>query len=480
MKFVFFKNYLELYRGNEHLKEQISLLIFFTLTVAFIMIRDFNTMETLTNNIEPPAWIDLKKAELSKHVAPLKNREFILALTTGQRQFSSKFRTGMINTGTMHLVAISAFHAGIMVIIFNFIFRMLLFFIPLRQHSKNMILFFLKLTAAFFYFFITGGSIPTLRALSFILFLDMFFLNGTFPHPLTLFLFSITATAVIIPHSATSLSFIMSAICVATVLQIYKLLPASITVRLISVSVMINFALLPVYSAISGTLPLSAPIVNLLVIPVVSITVPFITAAQFSSLISVELSSFFLNIADTLIDPASFLILFFDGTAQRSLIPLIDPPFFIKILFTLSFFFSLYLRKKAKIAAITATFIFMQFFIFNFQTSPFIISRSEALFERAYCITYPGRSGRLVFDRYKFNPKFNPFLISRMEKAASLCGISAVISIHTAHFVPEEIQKKIRKNIRFSNVRFYSLSPDTAFPEYRNFLPSLLYHDPFQ
>lgn len=464
---------------TESLLRHRNIIILSFLTIAFILIRDHNNPVSLTNSIEPPQWIQLLKNDLAKNCSSLKNREFILALATGERNFSPQFRNDLLNTGTMHLVAISAFHAGIMVILFNFLFKFLMFFLPFRYRTSSAILFLLKITASFFYFFITGGSIPTLRALSFILIFDLFLLKGIFPHPLTLFIFSITTVAVIIPHSITSLSFIMSAICVATVLQIYKVLPSSVTLKLISVSAVLNYALLPVYSIISGTFPLMAPLVNLFVIPVVSISIPFITLAQFLIPISNSASSFFLKIADIMIEPAQFIIGFLGTSASDSLIPLIDPPFFIKIVFVTSFLFSIHLRNKAKLTAIIINLSLLPFFAFNFQREPFTVFRSSQLFDKGYCITYPGNSGVLFFDRYRFNPKFNSFLLRRMETAAASCGISKVISIHTPDQLSKEIQDRIRKKIRFSNVKFFNLDPETPFPECQRCLPAYRYYDPF-
>jgi predicted membrane metal-binding protein len=462
-----------------YLKPHRNSMILSVLIFAFILIRDHNTPVSLTNSIEPPQWIQLLKNDLAKNSQSLKNREFILALATGERKFSPQFRNDLINTGTMHLVAISAFHAGIMVILFNFLFRFLIIFLPFRYRTSSAILFLLKITASFFYFFITGGSIPTLRALSFILFFDMFLLKGYFPQPLFLFIISITTVAVIIPHSITSLSFIMSAICVATVLQIYKVLPPSVTLKLICVSAVLNYALLPVYSIISGTFPLMAPLVNLFVIPVVSISIPFITLAQFLIPLSNPASSFFLKIADILIEPAQFMIGFLGRASSDSLIPLIDPPFFIKMIFVTSFLFSIYLRKKVKLTAIIINLSLLPFFAFNFHSGPFTVFRSTQLFDKGYCITYPGNSGRMFFDRYRYNPKFNSFLLSRMETAASACGVIDVISIHTPHKLSKEIQDRIRKKRRFSNVRFFNLDPETPFPECQRCLSAYRYYDPF-
>ncbi|MGI6394723.1 MAG: ComEC/Rec2 family competence protein [bacterium] len=443
------------------------------------MARDFNVEKSPTNSIEPPKWIKLLKTELSKECSNLKNRELILSLTTGERKFSPKFRNDMVNTGTMHLVAISAFHTGIMVVLFNIVFKFFLFFAPFRHKTSSILLFIFKLAASIFYFFITGSSIPTLRALTFILFFDLFLMTGQFPHHTALFIFSLTATAAIIPHSITSISFLMSAICVGTVIKIYKVLPKSATVQLISISALLNYALLPVYPVISGTLPLLAALANLFAIPVISIAVPAVTLAQFSAPFSLKLASYFLKIGDFLIEPAQFMIGFLGNAAEKSLFPLIDPPFVIKFFFVLSFFTAVYFRGKIKITAIAINLTMTLFFVLNFQKAPHLYLRSEKLFNKAFVVTYSNGTGKIFFDRYRFSPNFNQFLLQRMELAASQSGINRVTSIHTPHKLPKTTKDFIRKRKRFSSTKFFFKSYEDGYLEDPPFFDRVTQIEPF-
>jgi len=392
---------------------------------------------------------------LEKQAAAVENHEFVLALSTGRRDFSQKFRHDLALTGTMHLVAISAFHTGIMVFIFGIFFKSLLFFVPLRPYARNIIMFFLKIAASAYYFLITGASIPTLRSLVFMLFFDFFMISGSFPHPVFIFFCSLAAVTLLIPGSSLSMSFLMSALCVATVLKIWKVLPKSLIVSLVCVSVAVNWILLVVSTALSGTFPVVSPFVNFFVIPVVSLSVPFVTLAQFFVPFSESAAAFMLEIADFTIAPASFLISFFAGFAEKTAFPTVQVPLFMKIIFAASFFGALYFRKKIKYLSITVNvFAALPFFFGIFSTDG--IKRPEQLGGKAFCVREGFSSGRIFFDKYSKNPVFNSYFFTNIERFSAECGITEVLSVHFPEKLTEKQKKALRKKIRFKNAKFYS------------------------
>ncbi|HNW83290.1 MAG TPA: ComEC/Rec2 family competence protein [bacterium] len=418
------------------------------------------------NNIPAPDIINSYKSQLNMFTDKLKNREFLSALTTGRRTFSYLFRQNLINTGTMHIVAISAFHVGLMVIMINYLLKIFSLFSLMRPTHLMILSITVKILMSFFYFFITGASIPTLRALIFILFFDLYILTGKKPFTVSLFLYSITAVCVIIPKSTISLSFIMSALCVATIIKTWNILPRSITIKMISASIILNYILIPVSSSLNGSYPLSSPLVNLLVIPIVSISLPFVTAAQFIIPFSSNISRFLLIIADSLISPASFSINFFGDYASTSLIPMIDPPFLIKFLFVLFFFCALFSKKELKPAFIILNLTFLLPFYFNFQQSEDLLKRPAAFYEKAFCIVQKSGEGRIVFDRFRYNPDINDKFVQKLEKASSECGINKLISIHTPEMINPEECDNIRKRIRFSSVAAYGFNEYHFYEEY--------------
>ena len=430
------------------------LIIFFISALFFIsFIRDIYFYKgdfPVSYNLN---FIDDLQSRLEKTGGSLQNHEFILALSTGKRDFTPKFRNALAVTGTMHLVAISAFHTGIMVIIFGAVFKTLLFFIPLRHHLKNIILFCLKTAASAYYFFITGASIPTLRSLVFMLFFDFFIISGTFPHPVFVFFCSLAFTALLIPGSVTSLSFIMSALCVATVLKIWRVMPKSLVVSIVCVSVSINHILLA--TAVSGTFSVASPFVNFFAIPTVSLSVPFVTLAQFLIPFSETAAFLSLKAADFLIAPASFLILFFAGFAEKTAVPIVTVPFWIKTIFAASFFAALYFGKKIKRLALAINILSMLcFFIPFFSDSG--IRRAESFKGRAFCVKESFSTGRIFFDKYQRNPSFNEYFYSNIERFSAECGITKVLSVHFPDKITERQKERLRKKIRFKKTNFYA------------------------
>ncbi len=418
-------------------------------------------------NVPTPSKIDSYKKELENFSQKLKNRELVTALTTGTRGFSDRFRNDLVNTGTMHIVAISAFHVGLMLIMINLLLKIsgaALFFRPRHFAAFSLVL---KLAVSFYYFYITGASIPTLRALFFMLIFDIYILTGHNPHSITLFLYSITAVCIAIPSSVTSISFIMSALCVAVIINIWGILPRSVTVKLITVSIMMNYILIPVSATINGAFPLFSPLVNLLVIPVISLSLPFITAAQFIVPFSVKISGMLLNITDILISPAYFIIGFTGETAERSLIPLIEPHFYVKLMFVCTFFGALFL-KKGKPVLIACNLILLVPFQVNLSETAV---RPEIFYGKVLCMKNSSGEGHLIFDKYRRNPSAGISLRQKIEKGASECGIRELISIHFPQNTGHETLQDLRKRIRMRSVKFYSLDEDLLNAEYLFYEP---------
>jgi len=432
-------------------------LYIFLLFLVFIVsyVRDLHFYENDKPYLYKSDFITDLQTRLEKCGKNLKNRELVLALSVGKRDFRPEFRNALALTGTMHLVAISAFHTGIMILVFGIVFKTLVFFMPFRPYVKRIIEFVLKIAASAYYFLITGASIPTLRSLVFMLLFDLFVISGTYPHSVLIFLFSLAVVSLAVPGSVSSLSFIMSALCVATVIKIWRILPRSAAVSIVCVSILVNWILLATASELSGVFPLSAPFVNFFVIPVVSVTVPFITVAQFLVPFSETAAAFALETADFIITPASFLISFFAGFAEKTAVPIVAAPVLVKIFFVVSFFTALYSTNKIKCFSAITNLCCALFFFFPFFSSDEFM-RSAAFGGKAFCVKENFSSGRIFFDKYSKNPAFNNYFYSNIERFSAVCGMTEVLSVHTPQKVPEKQKAAMRKKIRFKNTKFYS------------------------
>lgn len=449
---------IKLRHSHQHL-EKLLFLIFVSISGAAVFQRDTLFLEySQLNTIRSPDFIDLYKNKLFIMTDALQNREFLSALTTGKRVFSNTFRKDLINTGTMHIVAISAFHVGLMIVFINYFLKILVTVTNLRPKHFFVLSLTLKICFSFYYFFITGASIPTLRALFFILFFDFSIMLGAYPYMFSLFLISLMAVCIVIPQSATSISFIMSALCVATIMKIWKFMPRSITIKMILTSIILNYILIPVSTELNSSYSLSAPLVNLLVIPIVSLTIPFITCAQFLIPFSEGSAEFFIMIADKLISPATFSITFFGNYAEMSLIPLIEPQFGAKVLFVSFFFCALFSSGKLKPFFIILNFLCLLPFHFNFQTEETKIYRPVSFYNKAACIVHPAGNGSIILDKFTYNPDVNDKFIQRLEKACGECGINRLNSIHLQKKLSRDKENFIKKRLRFNSTRIYYLS----------------------
>ena len=163
-----------------------------------------------------------------------------------------------------------------------------------------------------------------------------------------------------------------------------------------------------------------------------------------------------LKIADFLISPASFFVSFFADIAEKTAVPVVHVPLFIKIIFAASFFSALYFRNKIKYLSIMVNILVMIPFFFGIFFTTDEIKRSDQFNGKAFCVKESVTSGRIFFDKYAKNPNFNTCFFTNIERFSSECGITKVLSVHFPGRITEKQKKALRKKIRFKNAEFYS------------------------
>jgi ComEC/Rec2-related protein len=457
-----------LYVVREDLKKRTIVLfsIFLLFSGNAVRSRDESIEDkSFFNKIKAPSIIEKQREKIDYISTSKVNSHLVKALGIGKREFSEKLRDSLIVTGTMHLVAISAFHTGIMIVFLNFIFKILFLFAPVGLRTSTAISLITKLLASIYYFYLTGSSVPTLRALVFILFYDAVYASGKKPDPLTLYFFSLTGVSVLIPQSAVSISFIMSALCVATVIQIWNRLPTSVSIKIITVSVLINYVLMPVSVSLTGCYPLASPFINLLVIPLFTLCVPFISLAQFSIPFFSGGASFFLTIADNILTPAIFHINYFSELSTKLMMPLIDPGKTVKILFVGSFFASLSVSGKTRLilAGLNVSFIIFFIFSYNSNSRDTFVLKPQNLFGSATCVVFRDSSGHIFFDSGRNNPGTTTRFYHRMERAAAECKINKVLSVTTRNRFQKDAENKLKSRWRFKSTVFKAYLQDEVF-----------------
>ena len=264
------------------------------------------------------------------------------ALSFGERGDISNVQRKVLQvTATGHLIAISGLHLGLIAsgsfFIFSLIFKYLpLRFLPARRQNSLVVMnhfyivILLSLGVTFFYAYISGSSLPTLRALLMILgywILRMLEAKVTMK---TLLLYVVFVIILLWPFSLLSISFWLSFYAVALIfLMTWRFSIASTqpenspclingttkgitkylvkiwraSVSLFYLQLLLSVTLLPLTLLINYQFSLLAIVANMIAVPVMTLTaIPLCLLATLSLTISAELALFFFNGAYFFID----------------------------------------------------------------------------------------------------------------------------------------------------------------------------------
>jgi competence protein ComEC len=227
---------------------------------------------------------------------------FILALTFGERSKITAAQWQVLQaTGTQHLMAISGLHLGLiasgtfgLVIVFlrYFPFRFFHSILPatfyawLLTKNSRVMAFILSGTMAFFYAYLAGFSLPTLRALVMLLIFIAAKLLSVKLSTTRWLLLSVVSITLLMPFSVFSVSFWLSIYAVTLIFLIIwrcqRLFSVTTKTRLqtvkswflslIIVQLGLSLFMLPVAALLNYQLPLSALLANIIAVPWMSFT----------------------------------------------------------------------------------------------------------------------------------------------------------------------------------------------------------------
>lgn len=377
------------------------------------------------------------------------------ALLTGERRFGPSFRRPFSRTGTAHIIALSALHIGTVLLFFFFLTRIFRSFNLLSSVLVTYITFLLSAAGAIFYLWITGWSIPTVRAAIFIMLISGFRKSGVFLHPPFIYIISLILTLTFVPHSVKQYSFIMSAVAVGTVIYSWKKSPNSASIRIITTGIMVNTALIPILSNFNGYVTYAAPLANLILIPLMGITVTLAFVIQLTFFIFPQISPHFVEILQFLCDTAIVITKGLSQHSQGMLIPAVKPPDYINILFYVFLFLSMTGKKSMKILAIAIFVILIAFYLIPLKQNK-EIKLIRAFPGTAYCVRTERGKGIVVETKRKHFP-FS--YVSRKLEALpdSLnydlmeCDITSVTNIILKKEIPLKVRKELKKHHRFKN-----------------------------
>ncbi len=383
----------------------------------------------------------------------------LIAFTTGERYFTPLENSVFLKTGTMHLVAISAFHIGILFFFFSF-FRRIMLSLPFFTHANILIILTIfKIVAVTFYLYMIGFAVPTIRAALFILLFDFLIMTGRAPHNIFVFLFSLVSTCVLIPGSCTSYSFLMSAVSVFAVLMIWNKLPSSQIVKIIGVSVLISFFLIPLTMPLSGFISLISPLANITAIPLSSLIIPFTFLLQLVYFIDESYAIPLISILEPFFDILDANLKYFSNFADSTIIAGINPPFWVNFIFYISALSIFVVPKWAKPLILISLFGSSILFFVPILNQPGI-KEIKALAGKAHCISDKNGSGVVIekyhYSFYDMNEKKEANMIIALEREMAACGITSLSSIYLKEPVSEEIFRELKKRGRYKNTSIFN------------------------
>ena len=232
----------------------------------------------------------------------------LVALSTGDRQYIEPAQWQvMTRTGTVHLMAISGLHIGLIYGLFYWLGRTLWRSsarLCTRYPAQDFAVV-LGLLAALVYAAMAGFAIPTQRALIMLAVIAMALLSRRMTSPLDILQAALLVVLLIDPLAIISAGFWLSFAAVAIILMTLDRQPdrqaAPAWSRLMKIQWVLAIGLLPLTSLFFSQVSLVAPVTNLLAVPWTGLLiVPLSLAGAVLTWFSPFLAEVFLNLADWL------------------------------------------------------------------------------------------------------------------------------------------------------------------------------------
>jgi len=212
------------------------------------------------------------------------------------------------DTGTVHLMAISGLHVGLITalvyLVCNVFVRPLCFVLPFGV-SRCLPIVFSSL-AAFMYAALAGFSLPTQRVLIVVMLLNVTKLCGIRCDIFWLLVIAAVIVTLIDPFSFLQPGFWLSFLAVFILIYVFGHRPGNIskTTMLILTQAALFFGLLPAMGTLGAVISFSSPLANMLAVPIVSIIIlPFLFLWAFVSslsMVSHSVSILLLQCIDTI------------------------------------------------------------------------------------------------------------------------------------------------------------------------------------
>ncbi len=377
--------------------------------------------------------------------SPINNKFFITELLFGDKLLDYSERKLFVNNGVAHLLSISGLHFAITIIFSLTVIYFLQWLFPKIVYvlPRHKLLIFVFLPLIVFYAFISGLSIPALRAFIVILLFTTFYLLKIAPDPVSLL--SLVALTLLLfdPTLLFKKSFQLSFLSVYVLLIFYRHLSstefliklktkkiAGYIFDIVLMSLLISIFILPITQNIAPQSLLTSLISNPVAIPLVTfIILPFALISLPLAFISEKLFFFLLSISNFGVNLLLGYLKLLEPIADLSKL-YIYFTFSTGIIYLLLVSSLLVIKRWAKLATVSILAILL---LFTFQKKfrqPFVTFLDVGQGDCSLIRTEKGRlifidTGGNYFDPSLYNSAYKPFL-SNLNKSE----IEAVILSH--------------------------------------------------
>lgn len=253
-------------------------------------------------------WRGSMVAELGERLQSAESAPLISSLMLGYRGGLEPRHWQVLKaTGTIHLVAISGLHLGLVAIGAGFLSRRLLVFVPERwlpPARSRLLLFLLVSLASLAYALAAGFSVPTRRALIMVVVACWWVFNARRGQALDTVLFALCLVLVLDPLSPLDQGFWLSFGAVGILMLVFSglLRPMTWWRSLLVAQVAIFAVLWPILVVLDQSQPLAGFFANLVAIPLVSLLImPAIFLCALALLLLPWLDWIFIGVLDSLL-----------------------------------------------------------------------------------------------------------------------------------------------------------------------------------
>lgn len=236
----------------------------------------------------------------------------LIALVTGNRQFIEPNQWDVLSrTGTIHLMAISGLHVGLVYGLFFWLGR-----VTWQSSARLCVIrpaqdagIILGLFAALLYAALAGFSVPTLRALIMLSVVVFAVLTRRLAASFDVLQLALLLVLVLDPLAVLSTGFWLSFLAVGLILltlakdQQASAIRASRIYRLVKIQWFLMIGMMPLGSLLFNQISLLAPVMNLVAVPLVSIlVVPLSLIGAALAFLQPQVAAFFLHSANRLME----------------------------------------------------------------------------------------------------------------------------------------------------------------------------------